>query len=215
MAKGKPVRLSECEQVFLEVRKEMPRRELHAEFQRVFDRPEVTLGVIKALYCRRGWKTGRTGRFEKGQEPPNKGRKFPGRTSATSFRKGNVPHTYKGPGHEYVDSNGYVILILDEPHRHTQGRRTNPVFKHRHLWEQAHGPVPPGHRLKCLDGNKANCDPSNWDLVSDAMMPRLAGRSDRGRPGYDQAPPELKPTLLAIAKLEHKAKTAKRERKED
>ena len=36
-----------------------------------------------------------------------------------------------------------------------------------------------------------------------ALAPRLNGRFGRG---YDTAPPELKPTILAIAKLEHAAR---------
>lgn len=217
MPKGKKVRLSEYEEVFLDVRQKLPRAELHAEFQRVFDRPEVTLGVIKALYRRRGWRTGRTGRFEKGAEPWSKGKRLgPDHGGKdTRFKKGNVPHTFKGGGHEYVDrQSGYVFLILDEPNPWKPEQKTRPVLKHKHLWEQANGAVPEGHVLKCLDGNKQNTDPSNWEPVAKAMIPRLAGRADRGLLGYDEAPAELKPTLLAIAKLEHKARTVRREREE-
>jgi hypothetical protein len=81
--------------------------------------------------------------------------------------------------------------------------RTGMVQKHRYLWEKANGPVPEGMRLKCLDGDRTNCDPSNWRAVPYALAPRLNGRFGRG---YDAAPPELKPTIMAITELEHKAR---------
>jgi hypothetical protein len=36
--------------------------------------------------------------------------------------------------------------------------------------------------------------------VPRALLPRLNGRFGRG---YDEAPEELKPTIMAVAKLEH------------
>lgn len=69
---------------------------------------------------------------------------------------------------------------------------------YRWLWEQANGPVPEGHALKCLDGNRLNTDPSNWTAVPRALLPRLNGRHGRR---YDQAPDELKPVIMATARL--------------
>ena len=77
------------------------------------------------------------------------------------------------------------------------------VLKHRHLWEQENGHVPKGSALKCLDGDRTNCDPSNWELVDRAMLPRLSGRYGRG---YDDAPDELKPVIMATTKLEFAAR---------
>ena len=78
------------------------------------------------------------------------------------------------------------------------GAATRPVHKHRWLWEQANGPVPKGHRLKCLDGDKTNCDPSNWEAIPMALAPRLDGRFGRG---YETAPAELKPAIMATARI--------------
>ncbi|MHC9236415.1 HNH endonuclease signature motif containing protein [Pseudooceanicola sp. 502str34] len=163
---------------------------------------------LHALRKRKGWKTGRTGHFAKGGEPHNKGKPFnPPGSEKGRFKKGNTPHTYKGAGHERIDSkDGYVILILDEPNPWTGGT-TRPVHKHRYLWEKANGPVPDGHRLKSLDGDKTNCDPSNWEAIPMALAPRLNGRFGRG---YDDAPAELKPTIMATAKLEHALREKKK-----
>lgn len=121
----------------------------------------------------------------------------------TAFRKGNVPHTYRGAGHERIDAkDGYVVMIVDEPNPWT-GARTRPVHKHRWLWEQKNGPVPAGYALKCLDGNKANTDPSNWEAVPRGVLARLNGGRHKKRLAYDAAPPELRPVVMTAAKLAH------------
>jgi hypothetical protein len=63
--------------------------------------------------------------------------------------------------------------------------------------------VPEGCALKCLDGNKRNTDPANWEAVPRELLPRLNGRFGRG---YDAAPAEIKPVIMATAKLEYAAR---------
>ena len=208
MPKGTRIEYSDAELRYIERFKDWPRRELHQAFVEAFDRPDVLFGAFKNLCKRKGWMTGRTGCFVPGQTPPNKGRKMPynANSARTRFRKGRLPHNHRGAGHERIDSkDGYVIMIVDEPNPWT-GAKTRPVHKHRYLWEKANGPIPEGHRLKCLDGDKTNTDPSNWKAIPMAVAPRLNGRFGRG---YDQAPAELKPTILAIAELEHAARMKK------
>lgn len=176
-----------------------------------FGRADVGVDDLKSLCARKGWKTGRTGCFVEGNVPPNKGKKgfyAPGSEKGW-FKKGNRPHTYKGPGHEYVDKDGYVYIIVEDGVRYPScpNRTTRPVLKHRLLWEKKHGSIPNGRVLKCLDGDKTNCDPSNWELIPRALLPRLAGRWHQP---FDSAPAELKPTLLAIAKVEHAARERRR-----
>jgi len=207
--KGRGIYYSDEELAWIEARKERPRKLLYSDFQLVWDRPDVSFDNFKSLCTRKGWKTGRTGCFDKGQTPANKGKRMPfnPNSARTQFKKGGVPHTFKGPGQERVDAkDGYVILIVDEPNPWT-GAKTRPVHKHRYLWEKANGPVPEGHRLKCLDGDKTNCDPSNWKAIPMAMAPRLNGRFGRG---YDDAPAELKPLIMATAELEHAVRTRKK-----
>lgn len=161
--------------------------------------------------------TGRTGCFAKGQEPPNKGKKCPPgkggnhpNARRTQFRKGNLPHNTNYLGHERTDpKDGYVYVSVAETNPHT-GFERRYVLKHRWLWERRNGPLPQGMALKCLDGNRANCDPSNWEAVPRAILPRLAGGNRyRHILDYDSAPDELKPTILAVAKLEHRARSLK------
>lgn len=177
----------------------MPRREAHAKFCCRFGRTDVTLVHFNALCKRKGWATGRTGCFVKGQVPYNLGMKRPfnANSAKTQFQAGNLPHNTKYLGHERVSKDGYVEISIAETNPHT-GYERRYVLKHKYLWERQHGPVPAGHALKCFDGNRLNTDPSNWVLIPRSLLPSLAGRWGLN---YDQAAPEVKPVLLTLAKL--------------
>lgn len=215
--KGRSIPYSAAEMAWLEANRDMVIGDYHRAFVAVFSRADVGAANLHALRKRRGWRTGRTGHFAKGQASPNKGKRCdPGtggrhpNAQRTQFKKGNISHTYRGPGHERIDSkDGYVVLIVEETNPWT-GAATRPVHKHRWLWERANGPLPDGHVLKCLDGNKANTDPSNWEAIPRAVLSRLNGGPHRKVMTYDEAPAELKPAVLAVAKLDHKARVALR-----
>ena len=212
--KGQSIRYEPEELAWIEAHARDDRRSMHERFCALFRRADVSLSNLNALCKRQGWLTGRTGRFELGQEAHNKGKPmaFNPRSAATRFKPGQLPHNHRGAGHERIDSkDGYVIMIVAETNPWT-GAATRPVHKHRWLWERQHGPIPAGNVLKCLDGDKTNTDPANWVLVPQALLPRLAA-AKRGI-AYDSAPTELKPTLLATAKLEHAARTARKKRTE-
>jgi hypothetical protein len=57
--------------------------------------------------------------------------------------------------------------------------------------------------LKCLDGNKENCDPENWTPIARGVLSRLNAGHHRKTIAYDEAPAELKPLILKVAKLKH------------
>ena len=207
--KGRRIKYNDAEMVWLRANSTLPIAEYHREFLKAFPRDDVTAQNLHALRKREGMKTGRTGRFEKGAVPANKGKKMPfnPNSAATQFKPGRLPHNHQGAGHERIDNkDGYVVMIVDEVNPWT-GAATRPVHKHRWLWEQLHGPIPEGFALKCL-GDKLNTDPSNWELVPRAMLPRLNGRYGRE---FDKAPDELKPTILAVTRLEHAAREKRRE----
>lgn len=203
--KGRAITYSQEELAFIESRRAMTRRALHAAFVERFGRHDVTLANLIALCKRKGWFTGRDGRFEPGHEPANKGERMPfnPNSARTRFKKGRRPHNTRYAGHERISKDGYVEISIEETDPHT-GFERRYVLKHRWLWEKANGPVPEGMCLKCRDGDKQNTDPSNWQLVPRAMLPRLNGRFGRG---YDEAPAELKPSIMAVVELEHAART--------
>jgi hypothetical protein len=182
-------------------------RELHTAFIAAFPHHTISLKGFKQLCNAKGFLTGRDGRLVKGNIPANKGKKMPfhPNSARTRFKKGSLPHNTKFAGHERVSKDGYVEISVNERNPHTGFERRH-VLKHRWLWEQKHGPVPKGMALKCK-GDRLNTDPSNWELVPRALLPRLNGRFGRR---YDAAPAEVKPTIMAIAKLEHRLREAAR-----
>jgi hypothetical protein len=215
--KGHWIEYSAAELAWLKRNHKLVISEYFARFQKRFKRRDVTAGHLHSLRKRKGWSTGRTGCFVKGQAPPNKGKPCPpgkgGRhpnACRTQFKKGGLPHNTRGAGHERIDEkDGYIIMIVAERNPWT-GAKTRPVLKHRYLWEKANGPIPEGHALKCLDGNKLNTDPANWEPVPRALLPILNGGRHKTRIAYDEAPDELKPTIMAVAKLSHRTNAARR-----
>lgn len=215
--KGKAIHYSAAEMVWLETNRLLSISEYHAGFCQVFGRSDIAAKSLHALRKRKGWKTGRTGQFTKGQVPINKGKTCPegvgGRhpnARKTQFKRGNLPHNTKGHGHERIDSkDGYVVMIVEEENPWS-GAATRPVHKHRYFWEKANGPIPDDHVLKCLDGNKLNCDPSNWVAIPRGVLPRLNGGKATRVMAYDSAPAELKPAILTLACVEQKVSELKR-----
>lgn len=195
------------ELAWIEAHKKLVRRVAHADFCTKFNRKDVSFQNLNGLCKRKGWMTGRTGCYAPGQTPANKGKKMPynANTAKTQFKKGQLPHNTKHLGHENLRSDGYVEISVAETNPHT-GFERRYVLKHRYLWEQANGQIPDDHVLKCLSDDKTNSDLLNWELIPRAMLPRLNGRFGRS---YDGAEPEVKLTIMAIAKLEHGARTAK------
>jgi hypothetical protein len=216
--RGTRISYSAEELAWLQHNRAMVVSEYHRAFCARFLRSDVSPVNLHSLRKRRGWRTGRTGCFAKGAVPANKGKRCaPGEggrhpnARRTQFKKGNLPHNTKHLGHERVSKDGYVEISVDERNPHT-GFERRYVLKHRWLWEKANGAIPAGHALKCLDGDKTNCDPSNWELLSREVLPRLNGRFGLG---YDQAEPEVKPVIMTLAKLKQAASQAKQSKRGD
>lgn len=145
--------------------------------------------------------SGRTGYFRKGAKPWNSGKK--GYCAAGSekghFSKGNVPANVKPLWSERIGKGGYVEMKVPERNPYT-GFKTRYKNKHQFIWEQANGrKVPRGHAVIFLDGDIHNFDPANLGLVSRAELLALNHHD------YKRQPEELKPSVMALAKLETKA----------
>lgn len=192
------------ELAWIEANKTLPRATLHSAFCFQFGRSDISFETLNTLCKRNGWLTGRDTRWQPGSVPSNKGKKMPfnPNSARTQFKKGDRAPNKRDIGYESIDKSGYVKICVAEPNPWT-GADTHMAFKHRWLWEKANGPVPKGMALKCLDGDKLNCDPSNWEAIPFALQPQLNSRFGRG---YDEAPSEMKPTIMAIAKLNHKVR---------
>lgn len=188
---------------------ELSRRDTHDQFVKAFPGAGISLDQIIGFKKRHGIKTGRSGRFEKGQQSWNKGQKMPfnPNSAATQFKAGQLPHNHKGVGHEMIcPKDGYVYMIVEEKNPHT-GADTRRVLKHRWFWEKENGPLADGHCLKCIDSDKTNTNPLNWMSIPRGLLPLLNSRWATLR--YDDAEPEIKPYILTAARLKRAAKLAK------
>lgn len=191
-------KFSKAELAFIKRRETMPRRELHAAFVERFRR-EISLEGFKALCDRLKLRTGRTGQFPKGFVPVNKGKKMPfnANSARTQFKKGQLGgravEVVKPIGSERLSKEGYLERKIHNGLPMQSRWRT----VQRINWEAANGPVPEGHVLKCLDGNKLNTDPSNWELITRAVLARRNKRFAGA-----QLPPELELAAIAVAKLD-------------
>jgi len=211
--KGRRIIYSADELAWLEANRTMIISDYHRAFVAQFGRADVSAANLNALRKRKGWKTGRTGRFSKGQTPYNKGRTgycAPGSEKGW-FTPGTKPANRLPMWSERIGKDGYIEMKVPLENPYT-GHKTRFMHKHKYLWEQANGPVPDGHVLKCLDGDKLNTAPDNWVVAPRALLPRLNGRFGRD---YDTAPDDLKPAILATARLEHAARVARTRQEPD
>lgn len=204
---GRHLLFNTVEIVWLRDNCTMQINDYHRAFCAEFSRDDISPASLHSLRKRKGWKTGWTGHFVKGTAPANKGKKMPfnANSARTQFKAGQQPANTKYEGHERVSTHGYIEISVKETNPHT-GFERRYVLKHRWLWEKAHGPIPDGMVLKCK-GDCLNVDPSNWELVPRALLPRLNGRFGRG---YDDAPADLKPVIMTIVKLEHRLREKSR-----
>lgn len=199
---GRSIKYSAAEIAWLRANCTLKIGDYHRAFCAAFGRTDISAGNLNGLRKRRKWKTGRDGRFSRGVAPWSKGKKIgstPG-SARTQFKKGSrtgrATDLYKPIGFERV-SGGYLVRKINDD---------LPMYKrwravHLLNWERDRGPIPDGFRLKCLDGNKLNVDIANWEIIPMGMLPRLNGKSGRD---YDHAPAELRPAIMAVAKLEHR-----------
>lgn len=130
--------------------------------------------------------TGQSGHFKKGMTPHNKGKKLSDATKAklakTMFKSGNRPHNAQTVGIEREDKDGYLMVKIAEP----------SVWQYKH--HIAFGePVPKGHKVIFIDGNKRNFGKDNLQLVSNAEL--------MNRNTMHRYPPELVQLLKTLSKL--------------
>ena len=155
--------------------------------------------------CRfkKGTNTGANFRFKKGQTSWNKGvkkdqyiEKMPNdsylKMIKTCFKKGNTPHNACPVGYEVLrkDKGGksYWMIKIAES--------SKLVYKHKHIWEQANGPITKGHNIIFKDGNTHNCTIENLECISNAELMR--------RNSIQRFPPELISTIKLLHKLKRK-----------
>lgn len=198
---GRRMPVADAELAWLRDNCTMPIADYHREFCQAFSRSDLAAEQLHSLRKREGWRTGRTGRFDKGHVPWTQGKTLPynENSARTQFKKGNrtgvAVEIYKPIGTECI-RGGYLVRKIHD------GMPMQSRWRAVHLlnWEAQHGPIPEGMALKCK-GDRADPSPANWEMVPRAVLPRLNNRWGRN---YDAAAEELKPTIMAVARLEQK-----------
>lgn len=145
---------------------------------------EEFLASADACRLRRGDNVGAEFRFVKGQTPFNKGLRrpgwSPGRMRETQFKKGErsgiAVRNWRPVGTILIDTEGYRRIKVREAvwGQEPTGFGNVKVWPllQRHVWEQQNGPIPPGHTIVFRDGDRANCDIGNLEMISRADLMR-------------------------------------------
>lgn len=168
---------------------------------------DFTLQQIRSYKKRHRLTSGLNFEFKPGHVPWIKGKKgliFPGSEKGW-FQEGMQPHNTDEVGTEVVRSDGYTAIKVKEKGKQNERWR----FKHVVLWEKHHGPVPEGHKVIFLDGNKENINIENLDLVSTRVHLEMV------RNGMRFSDPELTKVSKSIAELNVAIRIKKEEKNED
>lgn len=136
-------------------------------------------------------------RFQKGLVPANKGLRRPGwfrgRMRETQFKKGQGgPRTMPVGSTRLIEGYVYrkVSAIPFQPYT------VNWKPEHVLLWTAAHGPVPPGYKLRFLNGDRQDIRLENLELVTHADVMR--------RNTVHNLPPELAKAIQLLGALNRK-----------
>lgn len=73
-----------------------------------------------------------------------------------------------------VDGRKFTEQKTCGKHRYLRNtvRRDKVVYLHHLVWEKAHGPIPPGHKVAFKDGNHRNCALDNLELLTNSDQVR-------------------------------------------
>ena len=183
--KKRPIAYSTNELDWVKTHCSLSAPELHSQFCKTFNRDDVSKDNIVSLRKRNGWKTGRTGKFEKGHIPsPNA---YPKGPNKGSFKKGSRPHNQLKVGAKVVRDDGYTQIKIAEPNHWR--------LYHLYLWEQKNGAIPEGQVVSFIDGDKENVELKNLELISrqeNLQINRIPIVSDK---------PEIRESIRLIGKI--------------
>ena len=123
-----------------------------------------TAHAVNLMASKLGLKTTvNSGHFKNGEcrYPTPKGSR---RSPATEFKKGRAVEKRPVGEPYWMAKEGYMIK---------RARGAKPIPYHRHLWQQAHGPIPSGYIVRFIDGDRANCSLDNLRCISRKEHNRL------------------------------------------
>ena len=152
--KGKKNNYTQEQLEYIKKNKELPAKQLTEQLNKKFN-TNYTECAIKGVKLRNGWKTGRTGRFEKGNKPIHTFNK--GHIPKNAFKNGHKPHNWRQVGSSRLTKDGYLEIKIGEP-------RTWKLL-HIILYENYNGQIPKGHCIIFKDGDRTNIKIDNLQLI--------------------------------------------------
>lgn len=140
------------------------------------------------------------GRFQKGQESWNKGRKMTKeqykKAEPTMFKKGQIPLNKREVGSERTDRDGYVLVKVAEPNKWR--------LKQRVMYEEYHNDkLTPNDVIVFLDNNRENFAQENLVKLTRAELARY------NQDNLKTDNPDYNMTAVILAKLKTKTGGAK------
>lgn len=176
-----------------------------------FKWPEMSETLIKGALMRYHIKTGRTGRYEKGSVPANKGKPMSEATrrkiERTWFQKGQRPPNELPIGSRVFSKDGYLMEKIRDDLKSKACERWRPV--HQLLWEKERGPIPEGYVVTFLDGDNTNITIENLALVSRRVHASMTHYKLRFKDA------DLTKAGIAMTKLKLAINDKKRKHKDD
>ncbi|MBO9492190.1 HNH endonuclease [Endozoicomonas sp. G2_1] len=168
----------------------LTRKELVIAFNNQFN-TDYSYNRIVGYLKNNDIKSGRDTRFKKGQQAWNKNTKGLTSTNKTSFKKGHRPENTKPLGSERKNNDGYIEVKTAEPNTWQ--------LKHRIIYQQEHGPIPPGHNIRFKDGNNQNLSIENLVLIDNREHALLNQRYH-----LNKQPQQHRETIILMAKIDVK-----------
>lgn len=181
--------------------------ELTAAFNQKFgtDKPESS---IRGATRNHKMKSGRTGMFQPGHKSWNAGMKGyqpGGRAFETQFKKGEMhgaaQHNYRPIGSTRISKDGYIERKVTDDHP-VPARRW--IGEHHLVWEAANGPIPDGHVVVFLDGDKLNTDLENLRCVPRGVLATM------NKLGLNETSGEARKAAILTSEVMNKANTLER-----
>lgn len=172
-------------------------KEIQAEFISCFGW-EISICQIKGYMGNHKINNGLTGRFPKGHIPPNKGKKGQCASGCEKgwFKKGHIPKNHRSVGAERVNADGYVEIKVAEPNQWK--------LKHRVIWEEHKGEIPPNSVIIFVDSDKQNVTLDNLRLIEKSTNAVI------NHSGLSKFNGVFKDTAITIAELKKNTSVAKK-----
>lgn len=171
---------------------ELSLAELTAAFNAEFE-ADKTVQQIRSFTRNHNVKSGRTGRFDKGQQSWNAGKKgwcAGGRSVETRFKKGQALNIMPLGSERICSKDGYLMIKVAMPNKWR--------MKHVVEWEKHNGPIPKGYRIWFKDNVR-----TNWAIENLMLITRAQG-AVINKMGLGTVPAELKTAAVTMADISMK-----------